>query len=171
MQKFCSEFFDIMKYIFWQWVHLLPWAGMNIRYMHAYMHVFGVFDVFEVICMHICMYLVCLMYLRLYIWIYVYLQFWNAGNKRKTEKLKMKLGLCRVYAHGKGHLVTLLCAYTRQRGHVAWACAFLCRGGVHTDVFDMRAKRPAHDKGWRWGTRQCRSARQCLVARQCHVSR
>jgi hypothetical protein len=70
--------------------------------MHACMHLFDMFDVLCVICMHVCIELVCLMYLcvicmhvcielvclmylcvicmywmclRLYIWIYMYLQF------------------------------------------------------------------------------------------------
>jgi hypothetical protein len=89
----------------------------------------------------------------------------------------------------KDHLITLPCAYTRQRGHVARACAFWCRGGLHTEVFTVRASPSTHDKGWRWAhgnaarmatprrtaTRRCtakmRGARQRWIARQRIIAR
>jgi hypothetical protein len=72
--------------------------------------------------------MVCLMYLWLYAYIYaavgIYMCIPNFEMQGINEKQKkMQQGLCRVYAHGKGHLVTLSCAYTRQSGNVALACA------------------------------------------------
>jgi hypothetical protein len=53
------------------------------------------------------------------IYIYIYPIFWNAGNNQKTKIIWNASGS----SHGKGHLITLPCAYTLQRGHVAAAYA------------------------------------------------
>ena len=56
------------------------------------------------------------------------------GIRKKQQKNEKNRALCRVYAHGKGLLVTLPCAHARQRSHVAAACrpgkllGLACRG-------------------------------------------
>jgi hypothetical protein len=74
----------------------------------------GVFDVCVVICMHIC----CCRN------IYVYLKIWNAGINPKQKK--MQHVLCRVYAHGKGHLVIFfVCIHTAKRPRGASLCSLV----------------------------------------------
>jgi hypothetical protein len=69
------------------------------------MHVFGMFDVFEGICIHICMYWVCL---RLYMHICV-------SSTLKCRELKEKKTEITVGPTEKDHLVTMSCAHARQR--------------------------------------------------------
>jgi hypothetical protein len=70
-----------------------------------------------------------------------------------------------------GRLVTLPCAYTRQRCHVARTCASWWRAGVPGMVFAVRVCGRCTAKGGRGRTakrcaRQSRGARQRLFARQ-----
>jgi hypothetical protein len=79
------------------------------------------------------------------------------GLKEKQKKSE-KLGLFVVCMHtAKDHLVTLPCAYTRQRPHVAVTCALHNRLGVYASGFVVRASSRAH------GNEQCHSPRQSMA--------
>jgi hypothetical protein len=66
----------------------------------------------------------------LLLWIYIIYIELCAGINEKQQNPEKYWGLCRVYAHGKGHFVTLACTHTRQRRHVVAAYAPGTREGV-----------------------------------------
>jgi hypothetical protein len=83
------------------------------------------------------------------------------GIIMKHQLREIDQGLCCVYAHGKGHLVTLPCAHTRQRHHVAQACAPGKAVGVPGGSFPCALGGGSTTKR---APRQNDGARQCLGA-------
>jgi hypothetical protein len=69
-----------------------------------------------------------------------------------------------VYAHDKGYLVTLPCAYARQRRLTWHALRMVATGPLRTAKAKAHDKAAVHGKGWRHGKGE--GARQRLGAWQ-----
>jgi hypothetical protein len=141
------------------------WTCNKIASLTCYMDsiwtfgpIYGVVDVFHVICMHVCMYLVCLVYLRVYasiyaciecVWgyIYAYMCIYNFEMQGIKEKQKL------LWGKGPfGHIA--VCIHTKKPPHGAHLCILgaswcSCQGFCHVCWCAAHGKgcSRAHGKG------------------------
>jgi hypothetical protein len=112
----------------------------------------------------------------LLLWIISYILNCMQGIMKNSKNRKIEVSLSCVCAHGKGHLFTLPCAYTRQRSYMSPACAPGRGSGRVGGAFPVQAGGRAHSKAWYHGTWQAHGkalmhgnasgAQQSLGARQ-----
>jgi hypothetical protein len=113
-------------------MHRIGMFDVFVCYMHACMHRIGMFDIF------VCYMHVLDVFEVIYMDIYVFaILKCRELMKKKTEKY---WGFFAVHMRtAKDHLVTLPCAYARQRTHVALTCASWELGRYATMAFAVLA--------------------------------